>query len=64
MTRSKIVAIITGAIAVLLSVAYLLLVQILDFRGDMLPAPESALPSPTAVADVTVDWNLGSQPWS
>ncbi|MGG6295473.1 hypothetical protein ACQ4M4_13860 [Leptolyngbya sp. AN02str] len=39
MGRSKIVAIITGAIALLLGFAYLLLVQLLDFRGDMVPAP-------------------------
>lgn len=39
MDRGKIVAIITGVISVLLAVAYLILVQILDFRGEMLPAP-------------------------
>ena len=39
MDRSKVIAIITGAIALLLSIAYLLVVQILDFRGEMLPAP-------------------------
>lgn len=39
MQRSKIVAIITGAISLLLAIAYLLLVQLLDFRGEMLPAP-------------------------
>lgn len=39
MDRSKIVAIITGAIAILLSIAYLLIVQFLDFRGEMKPAP-------------------------
>jgi hypothetical protein len=39
MDRSKIIAIITGAIALILSIAYLLVVQILDFRGEMLPAP-------------------------
>lgn len=39
MDRSKIIAITTGAIAIGLSVAYLLLVQILDFRGMMAPAP-------------------------
>ncbi|MEM9449610.1 MAG: hypothetical protein AAGA75_13875 [Cyanobacteria bacterium P01_E01_bin.6] len=39
MDRSKIVAIITGAIALLLGVAYLALVQFLDFRGEMIPAP-------------------------
>ena len=43
MNRSKIVAIITGAISVLLAVAYLLLVTLLDFRGEMLPAPQSQL---------------------
>jgi hypothetical protein len=39
MDRSKFVAIITGAIALILSIAYLLIVQLLDFRGEMLPAP-------------------------
>lgn len=39
MDRSKIIAITTGAIAIGLSIAYLLLVQILDFRGMMAPAP-------------------------
>lgn len=39
MERKKILAIITGAISVLLALAYLILVQILDFRGEMLPAP-------------------------
>ncbi len=39
MDRSKLVAMITGAIALLLSIAYLLVVQLLDFRGEMLPAP-------------------------
>ena len=44
MERSKIVAIITGAISLILAIAYLLLVQLLDFRGEMLPAPTSQLP--------------------
>ncbi len=44
MDRSKIVAVITGAIALLLGVGYLLLVQLLDFRGEMLPAPTGLLP--------------------
>jgi hypothetical protein len=39
LTRSKLVAIATGAISFLLGVAYLLLVQFLDFRGEMVPAP-------------------------
>ncbi len=48
MDRSKIVAIVTGAIALVLSIAYLLLVQILDFRGEMVPAPVG-LVSPTVI---------------
>jgi hypothetical protein len=41
--RSKIIAILTGAIAILLSIGYLMLVQLLDFRGEMLPAPMGLL---------------------
>ena len=44
MDRSKIIAIITGVISLVLAVAYLLLVTLLDFRGEMLPAPQSQLP--------------------
>ncbi|MBE9124817.1 MULTISPECIES: hypothetical protein [unclassified Coleofasciculus] len=44
MNRSKVVAIVTGAISLILAIAYLLLVQLLDFRGEMLPAPVSHLP--------------------
>ncbi|HLO86293.1 MAG TPA: hypothetical protein VK203_15040 [Nostocaceae cyanobacterium] len=40
MNRSKIVAIITGAVSIILAVAYLIIVQILDYR-DMQPAPIS-----------------------
>lgn len=43
MDRSKVVAIATGVVSVLLAIAYLLLVQVLDFRGEMLPAPVSFL---------------------
>ena len=39
MNRSKIVAIIAGAISVVLAIGYLLLVQLLDMRGEMIPAP-------------------------
>jgi hypothetical protein len=39
MDRSKIVAIITGVISIAIAIAYLIIVQILDFRGEMLPAP-------------------------
>jgi hypothetical protein len=48
MNRSKIVAVITGAISILLAVAYLILVQILDYR-DMKPAPISQLNQPVLV---------------
>ena len=41
MDRGKIIAIITGAISILLAFAYLIIVQILDFRGEMKPAPIS-----------------------
>ncbi|MDY6802240.1 MAG: hypothetical protein SXA11_00320 [Cyanobacteriota bacterium] len=43
MERSKIVAIVTGAISLILAIGYLILVQLLDFRGEMLPAPVSLL---------------------
>ncbi|MBE9174776.1 hypothetical protein IQ225_04685 [Synechocystis salina LEGE 06155] len=39
MDSGKIVAIVTGAVSIILAVAYLVLVQILDFRGEMVPAP-------------------------
>ncbi|WP_299491416.1 hypothetical protein [Acaryochloris sp. IP29b_bin.137] len=41
--RSQWVAVLTGAIALALGIGYLLLVQLLDARGDMLPAPMSTL---------------------
>lgn len=39
MNRKKIVAIVTGIISVLLGVVYLVVVQLLDYRGEMIPAP-------------------------
>jgi hypothetical protein len=44
MNRSKFVAILTGVISLALGIAYLLLVQLLDLRGEMVPAPVSLLP--------------------
>ncbi len=41
MDQGKIVAIITGAISILIAVAYLILVFFLDSRGEMIPAPVS-----------------------
>ena len=55
MDRSKIVAIITGVISLILAIAYLLIVQILDFRGEMIPAPQSYLPQKVEVAQIQVD---------
>lgn len=50
MNRSKLIAVITGAISLLLAIAYLVIVQIIDFRGEMLPAPQSQLElSPVAI---------------
>jgi hypothetical protein len=37
--RSKIIPIITGIFSLLLGVLYLVLVQLLDMRGEMIPAP-------------------------
>lgn len=55
MNRSKLVAIITGAISIILAIAYLIVVQLLDFRGEMLPAPQSQLPqTPVTVAYTSV----------
>ena len=55
MNRSKLVAIITGAISIILAIAYLIIVQLLDFRGEMLPAPQSQLPQlPVVVAYVLI----------
>ena len=44
MERGKIVAVITGVISILIAIAYLVIVQLIDFRGEMVPAPISYLP--------------------
>ncbi|MEB3225414.1 MAG: hypothetical protein VKJ86_06365 [Synechococcus sp.] len=49
MERGKFTAIITGAISLFLAIAYLLLVQILDFRGEMKPAPMGQISIPAVV---------------
>ena len=53
MDRGKIVAVITGVISILLAVAYLVVVQILDFRGEMKPAPITQVETYNTI--VTVD---------
>jgi hypothetical protein len=49
MDFSKLVAIITGAISIIIAIAYLILVQFLDFRGEMKPAPISQIQQPSVV---------------
>ncbi len=39
MMRKKWVAVVTGAVSVAIALAYLILVTILDSRGEMIPAP-------------------------
>jgi hypothetical protein len=53
--RGRWVAIVTGAISVVIAVAYLLLITVLDARGPLLPPPPEALglsPAPPQAAAV------------
>ncbi len=43
MDRGKFIAVLTGAVSILIALAYLMIVQVLDFRGEMIPAPISQL---------------------
>ena len=43
MDRGKIVAVITGVISIAIAIIYLVIVQLLDLRGEMIPAPVSVL---------------------
>ena len=58
MDRSKIVAIVTGAIALILSILYLLVVQFLDFRGEMIPAPQDLSSQPGLEAPGALGSNI------
>ncbi len=49
MNRSKAIAIITGILSLILGIGYLLLVQFLDFRGEMKPAPQTFTLPPVAI---------------
>jgi hypothetical protein len=55
-TRGRWVALVTGAISILIAVAYLVLITVLDSRGPLLPPPPEAMglgasaPPPAAVA--------------
>jgi hypothetical protein len=42
-TRGRWVAVLTGALSVLIGVAYLVLITVLDSRGPLLPPPPEAL---------------------
>ncbi|MEH2322134.1 MAG: hypothetical protein V7K32_00735 [Nostoc sp.] len=55
MNRSKIIAILTGAISVILAIAYLILVQLLDYR-DMKPAPISQFSQAPAI--ISFCWQI------
>ena len=44
MDRGKFVAVLTGAISIFLAIVYLAIVQVLDFRGEMIPAPINQIP--------------------
>lgn len=58
MNRSKLIAVITGAISIILAIAYLLLVQLLDFRGEMQPAPQSQLLQPSMAVTYILPINI------
>ncbi|WOB41719.1 glucose-inhibited division protein A [Thermoleptolyngbya oregonensis NK1-22] len=64
MDRSKVVAVITGAIAILLSIAYLLIVQLLDWRGEMIPAPVDLSALPFAYSSGWVARMISCTVWS
>lgn len=55
MDRGKVIAIITGVISLIIAIAYLLVVQVLDFRGEMIPAPVSQIINWTNIA-IIICW--------
>ncbi|WP_375494783.1 hypothetical protein [uncultured Nostoc sp.] len=55
MERSKLIAILTGAISVILAIAYLIVVQLLDYR-DMKPAPISQFDQAPVI--ISVCWQI------
>jgi hypothetical protein len=66
--RGRWVAIVTGAISVLVAMLYLILIAVLDSRGPLLPPPPEALgqlsaPAPAGVAGaVAVPAPAGAPP--
>ena len=52
--RGRWVAIVTGALSVLIGVAYLVLITLLDSRGPLLPPPPEALGFSVGVDEAVV----------
>ena len=59
---SRWVAIITGAISILIAVLYLLLITVLDSRGPMRPPPPEALGFAPAVGAAGAPGAVGAVP--
>lgn len=59
--RRRWVAIMTGAISVLIGVLYLVLITVLDSRGPMLPPPPEALGLAAAAGEAPTPrpWEVG-----
>jgi len=53
-SRGRWVAVITGALSILIGVAYLVLITLLDSRGPLLPPPPEALGLSAPAASVAV----------
>lgn len=54
MTRPKFIALLTGILSIAFGLLYLLVVLFLDGRGEMVPAPVGAIPSPYAAPTIAV----------
>lgn len=52
--RGRWVAILTGAVSILIGVLYLILITVLDQRGPLLPPPPEALAGAAVAAPVAV----------
>ncbi len=61
MDRGKLIAIVTGVISILIAIAYLVVVQLLDFRGEMIPAPLGQLSTSTVLTKVAHGGNPHEQ---
>jgi hypothetical protein len=59
-TRGRWVAIVTGAISILIAAAYLVLITVLDARGPLLPPPPEALGLATSAPPVAAAVALAS----